>query len=89
MIIEQATVLDAEEILKLQKLAYLSEVEIYNDYSIPPLTQTIKEIEVEFKDYIFLKASIDDGRINTLCSCTTFRTKCRSRSATAWNRGVA
>jgi ribosomal protein RSM22 (predicted rRNA methylase) len=37
VIIERATIKDAEEILDLQKLAYKSEAEIYNDYAIPPL----------------------------------------------------
>ena len=40
MIVKRASFEDAKEILDLQKLAYVSEAEIYNDYSIPPLTQT-------------------------------------------------
>lgn len=44
MEIVQASVTDAEEILKLQKLAYQIEAERYNDYNIPPLKQTIEEI---------------------------------------------
>lgn len=32
MVIEKAQVMDADEILALQKLAYLSEAQIYNDY---------------------------------------------------------
>ncbi|MCP4257571.1 MAG: GNAT family N-acetyltransferase [Planctomycetes bacterium] len=63
MFIEQAKVEDAEEILKLQKLAYQSEAEIHNDNSIPPLTQSVSEIKAEFENQIFLKASVDDGRI--------------------------
>ena len=59
MIIERAGIEDAEEILDLQRLAYRSEAEIYNDYTIPPLTQTIEEIRADFKDWIFLKASAD------------------------------
>ena len=49
MLIEQAEVEDAEEILKLQKLPYQSEAEIYNDYSLPPLTHSIREIEAEYE----------------------------------------
>jgi ribosomal protein S18 acetylase RimI-like enzyme len=59
VIITKASVDDAEEILKLQKLAYLSEAEIYNDYSIPPLTQTLEEISADFKEYLILKATIN------------------------------
>jgi 2-aminoadipate transaminase len=44
MRIDRATVEDAKEILDLQKLAYQSEAEIYNDYTIPPLTQTLEEM---------------------------------------------
>jgi ribosomal protein S18 acetylase RimI-like enzyme len=35
------------EILALQKLAYITEAEIYGDYTIPPLTQTLEEMKTE------------------------------------------
>jgi ribosomal protein S18 acetylase RimI-like enzyme len=57
--IVQATVADAEAILRLQKLAYQSEARIYNDCNIPPLTQSDAEIEAEFADHVFLKATTD------------------------------
>lgn len=60
--IEQATVADAAEILALQKLAYLSEAKLYNNYAIPPLTQTIEELVADFGRKLFLKA-VEDGRI--------------------------
>ena len=60
MNIVQATVADAAAILDLQKLAYQSEARIYDDPSIPPLTQSAGEIEAEFADHIFLKATADD-----------------------------
>ena len=60
--IEQANVEDAQEILDLQKLAYQSEAAIYNDYTIPPLTQTLEKIEADFEKQVFLKATIE-GRI--------------------------
>ena len=62
MIIEQASVKDAQEILDLQKLAYQSEAAIYNDYTIPPLTQTLEEIEADFERQVFVKATVD-GKI--------------------------
>ncbi len=62
MIIEKATVSDAEELLALQKLAYRSEAEIYNDFSIPPLIQTLESMKEDFKNQLFLKAFLD-GRI--------------------------
>jgi len=62
VIIEKATVSDAEELLALQKLAYRSEAEIYNDFSIPPLIQTLESMKEDFKNQLFLKAFLD-GRI--------------------------
>lgn len=58
----EATAADATEILALQKLAYLSEAELYGDFNIPPLTQTLDEIRAEFAKRIFLKA-VEDGSI--------------------------
>jgi ribosomal protein S18 acetylase RimI-like enzyme len=60
--IEPADVADAGEILELQKRAYQSEAAIYDDYGIPPLTQTLDEIRAEFETYRFLKA-VCEGRI--------------------------
>lgn len=62
MIIEKAAVSDAEALLALQKLAYRSEADIYNDFRIPPLVQTLKSMEEDFKNQLFLKALMD-GRI--------------------------
>ncbi|MBN1934619.1 MAG: GNAT family N-acetyltransferase [Anaerolineae bacterium] len=54
--ISRATVDDAAEILALQKLAYRSEAEIYGDYTIQPLTQTLEETLAEFEAQTVLKA---------------------------------
>ena len=62
MIVERANVEDVEEILALQKLAYQSEAMIYNDYTIPPLTQTLEEIMADFEKQVFLKVAVA-GRI--------------------------
>ena len=62
MIVETALESDLEEILALQKLAYISEAEICNDFSIPPLLQTIEEIKEEYRNRVFLKV-INDGKI--------------------------
>jgi hypothetical protein len=53
---------DAPEILALQELAYRSEAELYDDWTIPPLTQTLSQIEAEFDTKVFLKA-VHAGRI--------------------------
>ncbi len=62
LIIQEASQKDANEILELQKLAYLSEAEIYNDYSLAPLNQTSSEIVEDFKSKFFLEAVLD-GKI--------------------------
>jgi ribosomal protein S18 acetylase RimI-like enzyme len=63
MKILNADISDAEEILELQKLAYMSEALIYNDYNISPLTQTFEEIKAQFRDRIFLKAASEENII--------------------------
>jgi N-acetylglutamate synthase-like GNAT family acetyltransferase len=60
--IEKALYEDLEEILALQKLAYLSEAENCNDYSIPPLTQTLQGIREDFAKQTILKLE-EDGKI--------------------------
>jgi ribosomal protein S18 acetylase RimI-like enzyme len=64
--IEQAEIEDAEEILELQRLAYSSEAAIYDDYTIPPLTQTLEDIESDFDRHLFLKAIVDDQIIGSV-----------------------
>ena len=55
MRIQRATVDDASEILALQKLAYQSEAEISGTYDIPPLTQTLREMEDDLERQVVLK----------------------------------
>lgn len=47
---------DLKTILELQYLAYQSEAKLFNDADIPPLRQTIEEVENEFQKGIILKA---------------------------------
>jgi len=49
---------DLEAILALQKLAFRREAELYNDFSIPPLRQTLESIRAEFPKKTFLKAGL-------------------------------
>ncbi len=55
--IVSATIDDAPAILDLQRLAYQAEAILYDDWSIPPLTQTLAELRAEFTDWKILKAS--------------------------------
>ena len=56
IIIQRVNPNDAEAILDLQRRAYASEAEIYNDQNIAPLTQTLDEIKKDIKKQHFLKA---------------------------------
>jgi ribosomal protein S18 acetylase RimI-like enzyme len=58
----KAQIGDAAEILALQKLAYISEAELINDYTIQPLMQMLKELLNEFNSYFVLKY-MDKGKI--------------------------
>lgn len=53
---------DLEEILALQKIAFITQAEIYNEYGIPPLLQTLEEILEEAKNSLILKAE-SNGQI--------------------------
>lgn len=50
---------DLETILQLQKDCYMTEAEIYNDYTIQPLQQDLKSLENEFKNATILKGVIN------------------------------
>ncbi|WP_329130162.1 GNAT family N-acetyltransferase [Streptomyces sp. NBC_01476] len=49
---------DAEKILKLQYLCYQGEAELYGDYSIEPLTQTLDELRAELAEGVVLVARL-------------------------------
>jgi ribosomal protein S18 acetylase RimI-like enzyme len=62
MEIRTATIEDAEAILALQHLAYQSEAAIYDDYTLPPLRDTLDDLTARFGSRQFLKA-VEGGRI--------------------------
>ena len=66
MRIVKANIEDAGPILKLQKVAYHSEAAIYNDFSIPPLVQTLEEIRKEFTTKTILKTVLDDQLVGSV-----------------------
>jgi ribosomal protein S18 acetylase RimI-like enzyme len=59
LVIAPAQLTDALEILNLQRLAYQSEAALNDDYTIPPLTQTLPELEADFQRQFYLKAARD------------------------------
>ncbi len=64
--IEKASVDDAQKILDLQKLAYQSEAELYNDYSLSPLKQTLEELKNDFQYKKILKAVINNEIVGSV-----------------------
>ncbi len=54
--ITRAELADASELLHIQKLAFQSEAEIYNDFSLSPLRQNLDEIQSDFQTRTFFKA---------------------------------
>lgn len=50
-----ASVDDAGEILQLQKESFAGQAKIYNNYHLPPLTQSLDSIKNEFTSKTFLK----------------------------------
>lgn len=61
--ISRASLADAEAILTLQKLAYQSEARLYDDWSLPPLTQDIESLREEFRTSLVLKATVAEDRL--------------------------
>ncbi len=52
---------DAGEVLTLQRAAYLTEAAAHNDFGLPPLTQTLTEVEDELTDPAVTALGIRDG----------------------------
>jgi ech hydrogenase subunit C len=58
MVIERAVPLDAPEILALQKIVYQNEAELYDDWTLTPLRQTLEEMRADFESKVFIKAVV-------------------------------
>ena len=66
MEIKPAIIKDAEVILALQRLAYQSEAAVYDDFTIPPLTETLEDIKARFHGRRFLKAVVDSRIVGSV-----------------------
>jgi ech hydrogenase subunit C len=64
--IETALIEDSSEILALQKLSYRSEAELYNDFTLSPLRQTIENLREDFETMVFLKAVMDNKIVGSV-----------------------
>ena len=59
LLIQKADKNDLSEILTIQKIAFTKVAKKYNVNNLPPLKQTLEDIQNEFVHYTFLKALID------------------------------
>ena len=66
--IKDAYILDAQEILELQKASFLGQARIYNNFRLPPLVQTIESIRQEFASKSFLKVMFNNQIIASVKS---------------------
>lgn len=57
---------DAEQILKLQYLCYQREAELYGDYSIEPLTQSLRDLRAELESSTALVARLGDEVVGSV-----------------------
>jgi len=80
-LITKADESDLQKILELQYLAYQSEARLVNDFSIPPLKQTIDGIAEDFKNEIMLKAVKKDDLGNIIGSV---RARCSDEEGTLY-----
>ena len=64
--IRVAGVREAEDILGLQFLCYQTEAELYDDYEIPPLTQTLSDLLREYDTCCILAARIGDEVVGSV-----------------------
>lgn len=66
MHISKANREDLISILEIQKEAYQAEALLYDDYSIPPLTESPEDLKKAFTSQLILKAEIDNQLVGSV-----------------------
>lgn len=61
---------DLPQILALQKRCYIQEAQIYNDFEIPPLTQTLESLSNDLKSQSILKMQSGENIIGSVRAYT-------------------
>lgn len=61
--IKQVDTTDLDEILSLQKAAFMEVARLMDNYEIPPLLQTIQDVRNDFEQCIILKYISSDNQI--------------------------
>jgi GNAT superfamily N-acetyltransferase len=74
--IERATTDDALEILNLQRLCFYPEAELYHNYDLPPLKQSLSEVIEQFQSHTFLVIRLNEQIIASV-RATCYEGKCQ------------
>jgi ech hydrogenase subunit C len=88
---DMASPLDAEEILALQKIVYQHEAEIYDDWSLTPLKQTLEDMRRDFTVNVFIKAVVSGkivGSVRALADGDTVHLSRLLVHPYFWQRGI-
>ena len=64
--IAPARVDEAGQILKLQRLSYRTEAALYDDWTLPPLTQTLRKLLEQYDDHTILAARLGDEVVGSV-----------------------
>ncbi|MFJ5723510.1 GNAT family N-acetyltransferase [Streptomyces sp. NPDC093149] len=70
VIISAATEQDAEEVLKLQYLCFQSEAELYGNYRIDPLVQSLDSLRAEIATQLVFVARLGDEVVGSVRGST-------------------
>jgi predicted N-acetyltransferase YhbS len=64
--ISRAEGADLDRILSIQREAYRSEASLYDDFTIPPLVQTLDDLVAEFGTKVILKAVVEQRIVGSV-----------------------
>ncbi len=81
--IERADVRDAEEILTLQRAAYVTEAQLHGDPFLPALVESLEQVRANIADSVVLKASIGTRLVGSVRGRFNDRTCLIARLAVA------
>jgi len=91
IVIKYSTLTDAEEILRLQKSAFFEQGLLYNNFNLPPLLETIDDIQNAFSNNSIFKAELNNVIAGSVRAAVTDRTCYISRLVVdpeQQNRGI-
>lgn len=77
--ISPAIIEDAAVLFDLQRRAYQTEAAIYDDFTIPPLVETLDALRDQFRFKCFLKATEDDRIVGSVRAVKKEETCCVER----------